>query len=149
MSRRAAREMVLHLLFSNEYLNKPGRELLDAELGAERLNSLAAECELYEKPPVSSQREYIESSVIGVTEHIPELDLYIEKYSLKWDVGRISVISKCILRLSMYETLYMNIPVGASVNEALELAKRYDGEEAAAFINGIMGAFVKNELPNE
>ena len=46
----------------------------------------------------------------------------------------------------MYEVLYMGIPVGASVNEALELAKQYDSPEAAGFINGIMGAFVKQEV---
>lgn len=148
MSRRAAREMVLHLLFANEHLNKGGAELLVEELSEERLESLKSEYSLYAKAPAPSQREYIELAVTGVTEHVPELDSYIEKYSLKWDVGRISVVSKCILRLSMYETLYMDIPVGASVNEALELAKQYDGEEAAAFINGIMGAFVKNELSN-
>ena len=79
-------------------------------------------------------------------EHLYELDDYIEKYSKGWNIARISRISKCILRLSMYEVLYMGIPVGASVNEALELAKQYDSEEAAGFINGIMGAFVEKEV---
>ena len=67
-------------------------------------------------------------------------------YAVGWNVARISRISKCILRLSRYEVLYMGIPVGASVNEALELAKQYDSPEAAGFINGIMGAFVKQEV---
>ena len=59
----------------------------------------------------------------------------------------ISRVTKAILRLSMYELLYLGIPVGASVNEALELAKRYDSEESASFVNGVIGAFVKQELP--
>ena len=46
----------------------------------------------------------------------------------------------------MYEVLYLGIPVGASVNEALDLAKKYDSEEASGFINGIMGAFVEKEV---
>ncbi|MBQ7093606.1 MAG: transcription antitermination protein NusB, partial [Clostridia bacterium] len=71
---------------------------------------------------------------------------YIEKYAKGWNVGRISRISKAILRLSMYEILYMDIPVGASVNEALELAKKYDGEETVGFINGILSSFSKNEI---
>jgi N utilization substance protein B len=46
----------------------------------------------------------------------------------------------------MYEMLYMDIPVGASINEGVELAKKYDSDEAAAFINGVLGAFVAKEL---
>lgn len=145
MDRRGARELVLHLIFAGEYSGKTGKELLE-EINEENFQSLVGEYELYQELPPDKQKEYIRSAVTGVMEHLYELDDYIERYAQGWNVARISRISKCILRLSMYEVLYLGIPVGASVNEALELAKQYDSDEAAGFINGIMGAFVKNEV---
>ncbi len=145
MNRRDARELVLHLIFAGEYSGKRGAELLE-EINEENFQSLVGEYDLYQELPPESQEEYIRRAVTGVMEHLPELDNYIEKYAKGWNIARISRISKCILRLSMYEVLYLGIPVGASVNEALELAKKYDAEEAAGFVNGIMGAFVKGEV---
>ena len=145
MNRREARELVLHLLFAGEYTGNGGAQLLE-DVNEENFQSLESEYDLYKKMPSENQQEYIQHAVTGVMEHLYELDDYIEKYSKGWNIARISRISKCILRLSMYEVLYMGIPVGASVNEALELAKQYDSEEAAGFINGIMGAFVDKEV---
>ena len=145
MNRREARELVLHLIFAGEYSGMSGEELLES-VNEENFQSLEPEYELYKKLPSENQQEYITRAVIGVMEHLYELDDYIEKYAVGWNIARISRISKCILRLSMYEVLYLQIPVGASVNEALELAKKYDSDEASGFINGIMGAFVQKEL---
>ena len=145
MNRRGARELVLHLIFAGEYSGKRGEELLES-VNEENFQSLEAEYDLYKELPPDNQKEYIARAVTGVMEHLYELDNYIEKYAMGWNIARISRISKCILRLSMYEVLYLQIPVGASVNEALELAKKYDSEEAAGFVNGIMGAFVAKEL---
>jgi N utilization substance protein B len=77
---------------------------------------------------------------------MPELNEYIDRYAVGWSVGRMSRLTRCILRLCMYEMLYMDIPVGASVNEGLELAKKYDSDEAASFINGVLGGFVAGEI---
>lgn len=145
MNRHGARELVLHLLYTGEYTGMTGEQLLES-VNEERFQSLEREYPLYQELPPASQKDYVHDAVVGVMAHLPELDGYIEKYAVGWNVGRISRVSKCILRLSMYEVLYMGIPVGASVNEALELAKAYDAEEAAAFVNGIMGAFVKQEV---
>ena len=145
MNRRGARELVLHLNFSGEYTGYKGDELLK-DINEENFLSLAGEYDLYQEMPPENQQEYIRRAVTGVMEHLYELDDYIEKYAKGWNIARISRISKCILRLSMYEVLYLSIPVGASVNEALELAKKYDSEEAAGFINGIMGAFMEHEV---
>jgi N utilization substance protein B len=145
MNRREARELVLHLIFSGEYTGNKGEELLK-DINEENFRSLESEYELYQKMPQENQEEYIRRAVTGVMEHLYELDNYIEKYAKGWNIARISRISKCILRLSMFEVLYLGIPVGASVNEALELAKNYDSEEAAGFVNGIMGAFVEHEV---
>ena len=145
MNRREARELVLHLIFAGEYTGNRGAQLLE-DVNEENFQSLESEYDLYKKMPSENQLEYIQRADTGVMEHLYELDDYFEKYSKGWNIARISRISKCILRLSMYEVLYMGIPVGASVNEALELAKQYDSEEAAGFINGIMGAFVEKEV---
>ena len=145
MNRREARELVLHLIFAGEYSGMSGEELLES-VNEENFQSLEPEYELYKKLPSENQQEYITRAVTGVMEHLYELDDYIEKYAKGWNIARISRISKCILRLCMYEVLYLSIPVGASVNEALELAKKYDSEEAAGFINGIMGAFMEHEV---
>ena len=146
MNRRGARELTLHLIFAGEFTGLSGRALLDLMVNEDQFASLRQEYALYDELPPESQQEYVERAVTGVMEHLPELDAYIEKYAVGWSVGRISRVSKCILRLCMYEVLYLEIPVAASVNEAVELARAYDSEQAAAFVNGIMGSFVSKEL---
>ena len=82
----------------------------------------------------------------GVHEKTDELDAYIAKYAVGWKVDRISKIAVSILRLSMYEILYMpDVPDGASINEAVEFTKRYDSKESSVFVNGILGNFVRTE----
>ena len=146
MNRRNARELVLHLIFAGEYSGMSGEELLETRVNSEAFESLEGEYDLYSKLPDEKQEPYVVAMTRGGMAHLPELDSYIEKYAVGWNVARISRITKCILRLAMYETLYMQIPVAASVNEALEFAKQYDSEQAAAFVNGVMGSFAKNEI---
>ena len=148
MSRRNARELVLHMIFDNECSGNGAEAILARRLEAEYFATLASEDALYESGPADGQKEYINTAVNGVIGCAEELDSYICKYSSGWDISRISKVSKCILRLSMYEIKYMQIPVGASVNEAIELAKKYDSEEAAPFVNGVLATFVKKEIEN-
>ena len=82
--------------------------------------------------------------------HGPELDGYISKYAVGWSFSRISRMAAAVMRVAMYEILYMpEVPAGAAINEAVEGAKRYETPETAAFINGILGSFVRGELPPE
>ena len=148
MSRRNARELVLHMIFDNECSGNSAEAILARRLEADYYTTLASEDVLYESVPADGQKDYINTAVNGVIEYAEELDSYICKYSSGWDISRISKVSKCILRLSMYEIKYMQIPVGASVNEAIELAKKYDSEEAAPFINGVLATFIKKEIEN-
>ena len=86
----------------------------------------------------------------GVYDHGAELDGYISKYAIGWSFSRISRMTAAVMRVAMYEILYMpDIPAAAAINEAVELARRYDAPEAASFANGILGAFVRGELPPE
>ncbi len=81
----------------------------------------------------------------GVTKRRAEFDGYIEKYSKGWKLVRISKITASILRAAMYEILYMDdVPPAAAINEAVELAKGYEEPETVAFINGILGSFMKD-----
>ncbi|MDP4109627.1 MAG: transcription antitermination factor NusB [Bacillota bacterium] len=148
MSRRTAREMALHVIFAISFTENDADNTLDEYLSEEFLRSLSLEYENFsDKIPVS-QLSYLKEAVKGIELHLAELDSYIEKYTKGWNFGRISRISVCVMRISMYEMLYMpDIPRSASINEAVELAKIYDSPEAASFINGVLGTFYREELP--
>ena len=94
--------------------------------------------------------EYITRLVQGVGGHGAELDGYIEKYAKGWRFSRIDRVASAIMRVSMYEILYMpDIPNKAAINEAVEIAKKYLDDEVVKFINGILGSFVRTEVPEE
>ena len=147
MSRKAAREIALHMIFEMGFTGEDGLELLKSRLKPENFTSLGEEDHLYTQFPPDAQLSYIKEIVQGVSQHMLELDSYIEKYAVGWKFGRISRMAASIMRLSMYEILYMtDIPNSASINEAVEFAKSYDSAESAAFINGILGSFVRKEV---
>ena len=84
--------------------------------------------------------------VCGVAEHGAELDSYIEKYAKGWRFERIPLMASAIMRVAMYEILYMDdIPDGAAIHSAVEIAKHYETPETVRFINGILGSFVRQE----
>lgn len=75
---------------------------------------------------------------------LAEIDAEIDRYSEKWKVNRLPKVSLTVLRLAIGEMLYFrDIPVAATINEAVELAKKYSMQEDAAYINGVLGAFAK------
>ena len=83
--------------------------------------------------------------VTGVRDHREELDDLIEQFSHGWKLSRISRTALAVLRVALYEILYMpDIPAAASINEAVELAKGYDEPETVRFINGILGSFMRS-----
>ena len=80
----------------------------------------------------------------GVHAHLEEIDREIEAYAKDWSIQRIAKVDLSILRIAVYELLFeTNIPIGATVNEAVELAKAFGGEKSPAFINGVLGAVAK------
>ena len=79
-------------------------------------------------------------------EKIEVLDEYVEKFSTKWKKNRLSRVSLSVLRLALYEMLYEeSIPESGSINEAVELAKKFGGEEDSAFVNGLLGAVSRSD----
>ena len=131
LNRRDSREAVLGLIYENEY------GLYDDKTA------------LYENAVAArgiEENEYIRTLYFGILEKSAELDAYIEKYAKGRTLSRISKVAKSIMRISIYEMLYIeDIPANVSINEAVELAKRYDDEKTKAFVNGILNA-VKEEL---
>ena len=88
--------------------------------------------------------DYVEKVFVGVFENLEEIDEQISANLKSWKISRISKVSLAILRLAVFEMLYMeDIPQGVSIYEAVELAKKYSTQDDASFINGVLGALSK------
>ena len=147
MTRNTAREIATHLAYELSFIELPVKEFLDTRLSEESFAALAEEYELYGATPNAKQEQYIRHVVAGVADHAAELDTYIEKYSKGWRFERISLVASAIMRVAMFEILYMpDVPNGAAINEAVEIAKKYETPEVARFMNGILGSFVREEV---
>jgi N utilization substance protein B len=147
MIRNTAREIATHLSYELSFTDKSIDELLDERLTAEAFAALSDEDPIYAEAPNAKQADYIRRLVKGVDEHAAELDGYIAKYSKGWSFARIPLVASAIMRVAMYEVLYMpDIPNGAAINEAVEIAKKYETPETVKFINGILGSFVRQEV---
>ena len=148
MTRTAAREIAARLCYGLSENPRDAGEVLDEFFDSEYYATLSQEDELYGDEPDERQREYIRRLVAGVAEHGAELDGYIEKYTVGWKFSRISRTALAIIRIAMYEVLYMpdEVPPRAAINEAVELAKKYEEPETVPFVNGVLGSFVKGEV---
>lgn len=141
MGRKEAREIALHLVFEFGFQDFESEEIVASRLEQSVLDSLSGDIALYAGPLQEDQKQYIIATVVGVGEHLTELDEIISKHSTNWTSNRLSRITVAILRLALYEMQYTaDVPVSAAINEAVELAKKYDSKEASAFINGVLGA---------
>ena len=144
MTRNTAREIAMHLAFELSFTDLPIGEFLDQYLSEEKFAELAPECDVYAQRPNARQETYIRRLVSGVAEHAAELDAYIEKYAKGWRFERISLVASAIMRLAMYEIMYMpDIPHGVAINEAVELAKIYGNEKDASYVNGVLSTIAK------
>ena len=131
INRREAREAVFELLFETEFRADEQKEEIFATSSENR--EIAPD-------------NYIREAYFGVQEHMEEIDELINRFAKGWKTNRISKVSRSILRLCVYEMLYCkDIPESVSINEAVELCKKYDEEKARAFINGVLNS-VKNEI---
>lgn len=148
MTRSTAREIAIHCSFSMGFTDKTTEELLQERLSPEAFKNWKGEDPLYEEFPNEKQIRYITELARGVSEHAPELDDYISRYARNWKFARIPRTAAAIMRVAMYEILYMpEIPNAAAINEAVEIAKKYEEPKVVSFINGILGTFVRTEFP--
>ena len=96
--------------------------------------------------PNKADNPFIEKLLDGVMSKQPELDQVIEKAAPEWPIDRISPVDRNILRLGLYELLFADrkeVPAKVAINEAIELAKQFGGENSSRFVNGVLGAVYK------
>ena len=88
---------------------------------------------------------YLDVITLAVIGHRQEIDAFISSYSIDWDITRLGRVERSILRLAIGEMVYLaDIPVSVAINEAVKLAKKFGSEQAAKFINGVLGKFSRN-----
>ena len=151
MTRGNARELAIHLIYGREFTGDAPLDVIRIRLEEGYYEQLAAEYEIYTERPTGKQVKYLEEIVSGVHQHEEELSAIIGKFSIGWDVKRISRLNRVIMQLAVYEILYRDdVPEGVAVSEAVRLAKKYN-DEMGKFVNGILGAFVRSlkEQPAE
>lgn len=104
---------------------------------------------LEEEPLPEKSREFLEQLVKGTLQHLKEIDQLITQHSREWTLERMANTDRNILRMAIYEIKYIeDVPAGAAINEAVELAKRYGDENSGKFVNGILGQIVR-EMTSE
>jgi transcription antitermination protein NusB len=126
LSRRLAREVIFRALFQVDIGKCRTEQAIMTALEGFRFSD--------------EEEQFIRELVAGTAEKLEELDRLIEKHLVKWELSRISAVDRNLLRLALYEILYRpDIPPAVSINEALELAKKYGSTgEAVGFINGVL-----------
>ena len=134
-NRHLSRSIVLQSLFEwdlNAIDRKQVAEVLDRNIE--------------EFAPNKTDRPFMDTLLSGILGKQPELDLVIEKAAPEWPIDRISPVDRNILRLGLYELLFADrkeVPAKVAINEAIELAKQFGGDNSSRFVNGVLGAVYK------
>ncbi len=131
-SRRMARQLGLQLLFQQEFQAK----------NAEWQETF------WEEHPTASKtiRSFASSILQGVVDHQSEIDQLIQRFAVGWSISRMPVVDRNILRCAIYELFWeSDIPAVVTINEAIELAKRFADDEAQRFVNGILDHILRDE----
>lgn len=145
MTRANARELAVHLIYSQSFTGDEPDDVVSLRLDKEYYNKLSSENEIYEERPSRAQLSYIDCVVSGVANRGEELNAEIQKFSIGWDVSRISRLTRCVMQLAIYEIQNVSdVPTGVAISEAVRLAKKYDGDDTGAFVNGILGSYARS-----
>ena len=148
MTRGNARELAVHLIYGRAFTGEEPEQVISTRMEKEYYAQLAEENDVYSDRPSRAQLRYIDTVVTGVANREEELDEQIQKYSIGWDISRISKLARCILRLAIYEIQYVDdVPAGVAVSEAVRIAKKYNDNDTGAFVNGILGNYVRHLAP--
>lgn len=146
MNRSKLRENIFKLLYTAEFQEK---EEMPQQMSL--YFTYSDDNDEDEEVTVSEKDQtYMEEKYHHVTEHIPEIDEMLNRTSEGWKTTRMGKVDLAILRLAVYEMKFdEDVPVGVAINEAVELAKKYDTEDATSFINGVLGSAARAEFPQE
>ena len=128
MTRKQAREEAFILIFEKEFNDDALADIISL---AEEVRDIKAD-------------KYVKKVFFGVFENIEKIDGIISQNAVGWSINRITKTALAVLRLALFEMeFYDEIPVSVSINEAVELAKKYASKEDASFINGILSTVAK------
>ena len=145
MTRGNARELAVHLIYGREFTGEEPEKVVSTRLDKEYYPQLSTENEIYADRPSKAQVRYLDTVVSGVANRQDELNEIIQKFSIGWDVSRISKLTRCVMQLAIFEILHMeDVPTGVAISEAVRLAKKYDAPETGSFVNGILGSFARS-----
>ena len=145
MTRANARELAVHLIYGRNFTGEEPETVVSTRLNKEYYGLLSAENEVYAERPSRAQMVYIDGVVAGVANREEDLNAIIQKYSIGWDISRISRLARSVMQLAIYEILYVeDVPTGVAVSEAVRVAKKYDGDDTGSFVNGVLGAFARS-----
>ncbi|KAF2960684.1 MULTISPECIES: transcription antitermination factor NusB [unclassified Thermotoga] len=134
--RRRMRLAVFKALFQHEFRRDEDLEQILEEILDET----------YDKKAKEDAQRYIK----GIKENLPMIDDLISRYLEKWSLNRLSVVDRNVLRLATYELLFeKDIPIEVTIDEAIEIAKRYGTENSGKFVNGILDRIAKEHAPKE
>lgn len=131
MGRKLAREGAMKLLFQMQSTEDYGEENIEVFLG----NFVYDE----------NEQIYIKAAIYKIIDNLAHIDEYIENHLEGWSIYRLAKVDLAVLRIAIYEILYRDdIPMEVSINEAIEIAKKYSKEDSFKFINGVLGGFVRD-----
>lgn len=125
LERRKARHQALHILYQREITEEPVSRILEHGTYSEE---------------DGEPSDFCRQLLLGVESHQARIDALIERTSDNWVLSRMPLVDRNILRLAVFELLYLeDVPDSVTINEAVEMAKTYGGEDSSKFVNGILG----------
>ncbi len=125
MTRREIREEIFKIIFQIEFH--------DSEELPEQLEMFLAD-----ETGLDEDQEYVEQKCKDLMDKVPQIDELINENVSGWKTSRMSKVDLSIIRLAVYEMKYEELPRGIAINEAVEIAKKYSGEQSASFVNGAL-----------
>lgn len=135
-SRHLSRRRALQLLYQCDI-----RKLEPADAMRDYYGTLYSE----ESPSLPPPDDFMETLVLGTRGAVEDLDALLARYSEHWKVERMPLVDRNILRLAAFEMLHTPTPPPVAIDEAIELARKFSGDESARFVNGVLDALCKGE----
>ena len=132
-TRRESREQAFALVFEMIFNDAPVEELVEG----------AAQCRDI------SIGDYALEAAKAVRTHWEELDGIIRRFSAKWKLERLPKVTFSVLRLAICEIAFLGTPTGAVIDEAVELTKKYGGDDDPAYVNGVLGGYARSREAGE
>lgn len=148
MKRSELRENIFKLLFMAQF-NRPEEMPEQMRLYFEAAQE-GREDVVCGRVPSTEDEAYIQEKYSRICEKLPEIDALLNEISVGWKTSRMNKVDLTILRLAVYEMMYdEEVPTAVAINEAVELAKRFGGDDSTSFVNGILGKAAREQGKNQ